>query len=270
MNIYDFNNYVKYMEKKLFEMPKRGHGQLSVWAKVAGVHTTFMSQVLKEKKTLTLEQALLLCEYWGLNDGETEYFFTLVLKEKSGSYKLKDFFKNKISKSKNESKEIKNKVVKAKTLNEIEKSVFYSHWLYSAVRLLTSISEFQTPQKISEKLNIPLAKTIKILQFLVEIGLCSSSEGIYSMTTQSTHVDRNSLYVLRHHENWRLQALKNLDLENQENLFFTAPLTISNEDFDTVKNKILELIKEISEKVNLSKSEELVCLNIDLFKIENS
>ena len=101
----------------------------------------------------------------------------------------------------------------------------------------------------------------------MENKFCLLSEGRYSLSTQTTHVDRKSLYVIRHHENWRFQAIKNMEFEKEENLFFTAPLTISKSDFEYFKNQVLNLIEDLSKKVKVSNSEELVCLNIDLFKI---
>lgn len=52
------------------------------------------------------------------------------------------------------------------------------------------------------------------------------------------------------------------------NKFCIAPLTISEKDFESVREEILLMIKKLGAKVSESKSDELACFNIDFFKIK--
>ena len=55
----------------------------------------------------------------------------------------------------------------------------------------------------------------------------------------------------------------------QTDLAFSAPLTISEKDFDIVREDILAMIKKLVSKLGESKSETPACFNIDFFKIKS-
>ncbi len=55
-------------------------------------------------------------------------------------------------------------------------------------------------------------------------------------------------------------------LEHEE-LAFSAPLTISEKDATKFKNELVKLIEKLGKTVGDSKSEKLMCLNIDWVNI---
>ncbi len=76
--IFKYDNYIKFLENYLSQLPKKGRGELNRIAQFAGVHPSLMSQVLSGSKNLSLEQAQLVAEYLGLTHLESEFFMTLV------------------------------------------------------------------------------------------------------------------------------------------------------------------------------------------------
>lgn len=69
--------------------------------------------------------------------------------------------------------------------------------------------------------------------------------------------------------NWRFKANEVIQHANlKDELFFSYPIVISKKDQKIIKEKILSWIEEFSKIAGPSNSEELMCLNIDWFKIK--
>ncbi|MEZ4873627.1 MAG: hypothetical protein R2827_15580 [Bdellovibrionales bacterium] len=60
--------------------------------------------------------------------------------------------------------------------------------------------------------------------------------------------------------------MNKMDQQLEENLFFTAPVVIDSKTMQAMKDQILATIQRLTKKTASAPSEELVCLNIDLFK----
>lgn len=61
--------------------------------------------------------------------------------------------------------------------------------------------------------------------------------------------------------------MQKLDVAAQDDLFFTAPLTVSKSDAEQLHRRLLDLIAEAGAVVDPSAPEEMHCLNIDFFKV---
>ncbi len=122
--------------------------------------------------------------------------------------------------------------------------LFYSSWIYSYLRLLTSIEHFQTFEALVEEIALPSKTVRKALDFLVSRGLCKEEKERLVYASKPTYVDANSPLVVRHHMNWREQAQKNLKVCSSEDLVFTYPTTISEKDFQIIREKLVQFIEE--------------------------
>ena len=156
---------------------------------------------------------------------------------------------------------------KKKKLDEDALALYYSNWQYIAIWLSTSVEGLNTIEDISSHFNIEPLKVMRIIDFLVDTGLCASKAGKYHVGVTRTHLDSTSPLVTRHHTNWRMKAIENFEKLDPQELAFTAPLTISREDFKVLKSDILDFIELTSKKVKKTTPELVACLNIDLFKI---
>jgi hypothetical protein len=58
-----------------------------------------------------------------------------------------------------------------------------------------------------------------------------------------------------------------MDSPKSTQLFYTAPMSISEEAFNEFRKRLTEVIAELGQKVVQSDPEKLACLNIDLFDI---
>ena len=65
-----------------------------------------------------------------------------------------------------------------------------------------------------------------------------------------------------------MKSIQKMDFREDSELFFSGPMSISKKDFSLVREKLNIVIKEVVSVVSASNPEDLVCLNIDLFKIQ--
>lgn len=266
MTVFEFTEYKRYVEKRLRFMPGRGRGEFRKIADQLRMHPTMVSQVFKGDKNLTREQALELCNYFGLGELETEYFLALVDLERAGSEKLKMRIKKQIDSIKAQSLKLTNRLPSETRLTEEARAIFYSSWQYSGIRLLTSVEGYNDLDQIAEYFGISKAKAGKIIDFLVHTGLCISDDGRLKMGPKQTHIEADSPLIQRHHSNWRIKAMQRYESLTESELCYTGPMSVSNDDFSKIRELLVQLIQGTTRIATTSREEKLACLNIDWFE----
>lgn len=242
-------------------------GEKKSIAEFLNIHPTLLSQILSGTRTFTEEQVFLLGEYFSLTDFESEYICTLHQLENCQNKIYKTKLLRKKEELKKKSFNLSERVEKEKVLTDEEKSIFYSSWQYSAIRMLTSLDNGKTKDEIAERFGLEKKKVSEILDFLTMMGLCKLEKGKYQMGVSRTHVDKSSPYYKQHHTNWRIKSIQRLDRTLDEDLTFTAPLSVSEEDFEFLREEFVKLIQKVSATVKESTAEDVYCLNIDFFRI---
>jgi uncharacterized protein (TIGR02147 family) len=248
---------------------QRPRGEIAKIADHLGVASTLLSQVLSGNRHLTLEQSYSVAKYFDLSNLEKDYFLASVLKDRTKDERLKNHWDQKLKEIKLITQSIKKKVKAQRELEDSVKSKFYSSYLFSAVRLYTSIGKGKTLSEISERFKISRQKAQKIVEFLLENNLITEKNGVYKMGVQNTHVPKESDYVYRHHANWRMKALSRLDEQKDSELSFTAPVSLDRATFESIRADILGLIEVALQKAHAAPAEELACITVDLFYVEN-
>ena len=206
-------------------------------------------------------------QYIGLAELETEYFLNLVQINRAGSKALREHYQRRREQIKQTSLNVKEHIPKARELSDYEKSVFYSSYIYSAIRLSTSIGKGLSLNEIIDRFDLPRERVIKILQFLLSTNLCREQDGRYVMGEQMTHIDRSSPLLLRHHHNWRVKALERSENLSDEELQFTGPVSLSAQDFKLIRAQLVAIINQSLETVKKSEATNVACLLIDWFWI---
>ena len=267
MNVFEFDQYPEFLRSYIRELPKRGHGEVSRIAQFLGVHTTLVSQVLRGHKDFTLDQMHAVTEYLALSELEADYMLLMLQINRAGNQRYKSYLRKKQKRMQEESLQLVKRLRRDRILSETEKAIFYSSWQYSAVLLSTSIKGLQDPDSISAYLSLPRERVIDVLKFLVDCGLVVSEGGSFHLGPQVTHLEKDSPFVARNHLNWRLRAQNRADNLTNSELMFTAPISLSRQDYQVVREKIIELIQQISKVVKESDAEELAYLNIDWLRL---
>lgn len=267
-DIFRYTDFRTFIKDRNAELPNQGRGVLAAMAKYLGVHSTLMSLILAGKRELAPEQALLLAEFLELNPWQTEYFMILVSFARAGTDQLQKFYRKKIRHLQSENRKLDHHLDSQRILTEVEQAQFYSSWIYSAVRLQCSIAENGlTLLEISKIFNWPEEKIFAVVSFLEEAGLLKQREARFMIGDKQTFLSSRSPLVGKHHKNWRLRAIERSDLLQDQELMITVPCTMSRGDFLSLREQLVTMVSKASTMINDSNPEELVCLNVDLFKV---
>ncbi len=231
------------------------------------VHTTLVSQIFRGNKSLSMDQAMALADYLGLSELETEYFLLLVQLDRAATDKLKSHLKKQLKRKREEGLELSHHLAKDTQLSDVDKSIFYSSWIYSALRVLTSLNSHQNIEDLAKHLDLPKAMVSNAMEFLVSRNLCISERGKFKPGHQRTHLESTSPLIARHHTNWRLKAIENFDVISSHELVYTAPLSISQKDAAAFRQKLVKLISELGGTVKDTDPESFYCFNIDWLEL---
>ncbi len=265
MNIFEFKDYRKFLSDWLLLEKKQGRLNASSLAEKVRVHPTFVSQVLKGNKDFSSEQWISVCELMNLTEIESDYLHFLLHMNRAGTKEARSFYQRKMDEILRRRLQLQERMKDHKQLTDQERAVFYSSWIYSAMRLYCACAEGQTLEQLSKKFQISKNKTEEIIGFLCATGLCKFEKGKFQMGDQHVHVPANSPFVIRHHTNWRLRAINSLENTTPEEINFTAPMSISKKDFPVIREKIVKLIQETVEIAKASDAQDLATLTIDFF-----
>lgn len=261
--VFQFDDYKSFFTSWLSRNGEN-RGGVSKVASFLKVHPSYISQVLKGDKDFSQEQAFKLADHLNLNDLGRDYFIHLVLEAKAGTHSLKKYYRSKRETLRKSAKQVKKNIGKTYQLSEVEKARFYSDPIYSQIRLLTSIERFNTAEDIANAMGLPIALVSDIVRFLVDTGLCTMDEnGNLKMGVSRTHLGAESPLVKTHHRNWRSKVSEMYHHMDENDLVFTAPLTIAKKDFDMLREEIMALIGKVTEVVDKTTEEEFAVFNID-------
>jgi uncharacterized protein (TIGR02147 family) len=266
VSVFNYSGYRLYLKDWLKEAKAKRISNLTQLATIAQVHPTFLSQVLSNLKELSLEQAANLSAHFEHTPLERDYFFTLIQWERAGSQPLKQYWAAKKSELEQQKNRLGQRFDGHKELSQEERAIFYSSWLYSAIRVSCDIQGGLTLEDVAARFRLPREKAEEYLTFLAHTGLIVERNGRYQMGEKHVHVPNESPLVVRHHTNWRLQALQSMERRERDELFFTAPMSISVKDFEKIREKLNVFIKETIGIAKDSEAENLVCLAIDFYR----
>lgn len=263
--VFAFEDFRDYLRCYIETQPKKGWGTISRVAKHLRVQPSLVSQIISGLKPISVEQAIALSAFLGLNELETDYFVLLVEFDRAGSQQAKLYFRKKLESEKRRSLDLSRRVQKQTILSQADQAVFYSSWLYPAIRLYCSLGSGLTLDEVADRFALSRERASRILEFLCNTGLCVKRGHVYAMGPQITHLDRESPFISRHYVNWRSKSLQKSDSLNEDELMYSAPFSISRKDFELLRERLVLFIQEFLKTVQESDPEEIACLNLDLF-----
>jgi uncharacterized protein (TIGR02147 family) len=263
MKPFEFEDYKKFVREKLKTFPRGGHGQFLRIAKLLSIHTTMVTHIFKGDSNLSVEQALALADYFALSPLETEHFVTMVQMARASNAQSRAYFRKQMSELKTRALNLSERLQARKSLSEADQAIFYSSWFYSGIRLLIATRDFKGPEEISEVIGLPLVTVARALEFLVSRRLVQQNGGKYEVGETLTYVGRDSPFVNKHHLNWRMKAIQQLDHVPDDELVFTNSIAISEADFQRVREEIVSFLERYKAIGDPSPSERLCFLTID-------
>lgn len=261
MSIFDFEDYREFLRTYLSDESVIRKHLLSA----TGISSSFLTQVLSGTKQLSSDQGYEVALYAGLTERETDYFLLLIDLGKAGSHKLQQRINGKIKQLQSEAFKVSAKVSSNIQLTEEQKAIYYSNWIYSAVRNLIPTQTNLTATDIAKKLNVPEVRIESAIQMLIDFGLLSKTDSGLRHKQGYTHLGSAHPLIFRHHQNWRQRAIQRMDHYNDNHLHYTCPMAISMESAKQLRIQLLESIKTVNQSLQAD-ADVAFCLNIDLFE----
>ncbi|QDK46681.1 hypothetical protein DOM22_16735 [Bdellovibrio sp. ZAP7] len=263
--IFDYKSYKTF----LVEICSSERGLLTRLAEAGECQKSYLSACLNGKNHLTLDQVFGMSEYLGMTDTEQEYLFLLVEKEKANTPKLRKKLEDKIRDLSREAYRLKNQQREGHVISDVDSGVgtYYSNWMLTAIHTLSSITKFQTAEQIGKRLGLSVAVVQHFLNQLEGLEFVTKEGGRYKWGSGNIHLSDDSSWVSNHHLNWRLRSIENTQKNDRMAIHYTAIQSISENDFELLKKKIANFIKEFNKVSDPSDPEEAFCFSLDFFKV---
>ncbi len=268
INIFAYDDYKEFVLNRMKLYPNEGYGQFRKFAKALNMSTASVSLIFKGDRHLMEEKALEAALYFGLSGRKTDYFLLLVQYAVAGSAKLKKYYQEKIAQMREQQNKLANRVVTNLSLSEHDKAIYYSEWLYAAIRVCLALPNCQSVDAISQVLKVSPMRVSQALEFLVSVGIINEKQGTYHVNEVDFHLEPDSPYIMQRQLQWRIKAMRFMEenrLYDHKGFFFTAPMSISKKSADEFHAKIIDLILSLKESVAKEKPEVLFNFNIDWF-----
>lgn len=265
MELFLVDDYKTYLKGAIKEAARRGF--LTEMARAAACTQSYLSQVLNGKPELTPDQALMITAFLGMKAEAADYFMNLVHLSRASSSQLRSFHEKKI-KSLRDQHLRTSTAVRATTQNKIplsERDYYYAQWTVPAVHILTSCHEYQTAERLAERLNLGVREVETILQRLAQIGLVKKSAGRFIHSGKNVHLETHSLHNQINHLNWRLKGLNSTQQESA--IHYTSSFAIDRKDWDRMRRHLLTFLEEQRKQIGGSGSEDAYVFCCDLFRV---
>lgn len=266
-SIYQFDSYKKYFNKWVEQQPNKGHGEYRRLAMALNVSTTLISQIFNGEKELSMELACEMVDYLHLNEDEGDCFLLLVEVGKSGSVKLRNRLLRQIKERQDKARKLENRLKKDHALDDQAKQIYFSSWLYPALRILSDIPAVNTAEQIAERLQVSKNHVMKCLDFLIKHQIIIQKNNKLSLGPAHIYLPPSDPLAGRNLMNWRQLGFNKMQIQDEEQFFYSGTYALSDAVADEIRKRLPHFVEEILKEVKPSASETTRVLNIDFFEI---
>ena len=266
--VFEFDSYKDYLRSLLKREDSRG--LLSKLAAAAECQRPYLSKVLQIDSNvhLTPDHMFGICEYLQLTELESDGLKLLLEKERASQVKYRQSLQKRLIALKEQYLNLKKQLGKEQiSTGEDAASFYYSYWLYSALHIAVSIPSLQTALALARRFLLPEETIIYHLKKLEKLSLVKEHKNKWQWQSGDIHLSKDSYLVFPIHINWRNQAVQNLSLRQSDSIHYSVVQSLSHEDCESLRIIMADLIKRFQKIATPSKSEELVCFNLDFFKV---
>lgn len=265
-NIFEFNHYKPYLEARVGTFRERS-GLKSKMAEAMGCQPTFVTQILKETTHLSLEQAHRLDAFFEHSGEESDFFLLLVQKDRAGTVELRKYFDGKLKEILSKRQLLVHRLGREQTLSQQDQGVYYSSWHYAALHIAVAVPELQSRDALASYFRLQIKRVTQVLDKLTEMGLVVYKNGKYSIGSARVRLGNDSHNIIKHHTNWRNQAIDSLDREEEGDLHYSGVLCLAKKDAQKIKDLIFEALQKHLEISDASAEEEIYSYCIDFFNL---
>lgn len=237
------------------------------FAKALLVQPAYLSQVLARKYSLSLEQADFANQFFDHDSDEADFFLALVSRDRAGTPSLRRHFELQLKTLVKKRLQVTERIGRKAQVSEEAKGIYYSSWLYSAVRVSCTIPQLRTRQAIADKLNMPPEVIGKVLDFLVANQILEKKETRYEPRESWTSLDKESPHIIKHHTNWRNQAIQHLEAQTDQDLHYSGIFSLDLATALRAKDRFLDFLSKQVKDFETAPEEDLFSVGVDLFRV---
>jgi uncharacterized protein (TIGR02147 family) len=267
VKVFAFRNYKSFLNELVRQKDSRG--LLTKLAQAAGCELSYLSRSLSHEINITSDHAFKISQFLNLSVLEQSYFMTLVELERAGDRSYKKFLQSRLQGWLNEYEDLSQKTEKKVVVESSSLQMqYHSSWIYCAIHLLVSIKDFQSANKIAERLQLPVVHVKQVLAQLIDMGFVSQKGADhFEYLSGAMHISKSSPLVAFQHQNFRQRAVLDSQNSNSDGLHYTSTYSIELKDYIKIKDLLFDSISRLEKIAGPSECEELVNINIDAFKL---
>lgn len=260
-------SYRQFLNAWISDQQNNGRGIKSRMSEVIGTKTGFITQVFQELADFSLEQALGLASWMGLNEKEKEYFLVLVQRDRAGTKDLKDYFNAQLNKLSDAQNNLSQRLEIKRVPSEVNQSIYFSSWTYSCAHVLLTCRGPHTAQSMALRLGISLSTCREILDFLVQSDLAKEKNGQYETGEARMHLGTDSPNLLKHHLNWNLRGMQAIEADLKKGVHYSSVVSVSKEDYARVREGLVQAIEKAKSIIKESPGEVVCGFTLNLFEV---
>lgn len=266
-SVFEFDDYKSYLTAAADSRQHFERGFRSRLAEALGCQNAYVSNVLNKDAHFSLEQAFKIGLFLGLTGDERKFFLTLIEHARAGTSELRAHFAIEISDLRAKHLNLKDRVGEAFEISAEAQSIYYSHWSYAAIHMLTTLPDLRDVSQIAEALRLPLEAVRAALLFLNSVGLVVENKGRLTPGPSQIHLGRDSHQLRQHHTNWRLAAIESFAHVKESDVHYSTVSTMSAADAEKLKARFAREIENYVQTVRPSKEETLYGFNLDFYSL---
>jgi uncharacterized protein (TIGR02147 family) len=260
MNLFEYTDYKAFIQLRL------ERGAQKKFAQFLRCQPAFLSQVLRGKPHLSLEQGILATDYFQMNKPEAEYFMLALQLGRAGSLRLKSFFKLRMDQLRESHQRVDTKIGTFEILDELSKATFYSSWKYAMIHVLLTVPTQNQIELLKSKTRLSEKEILYVIDFLQSTGLIEKHSGKWRPTKRRIHISPEESLVGTHHRNFRALTMRELEDSKRDSLHFSSTMALSLKDTQKIKEILLEVIAKTESILKPSPEETSRVFCIDFFE----
>ncbi len=247
---------------------RRPRGAVQALAKAVGCHSTFIAQVLKERAQFSAEQGFEVCQFFQFNPDQQDYFLLLLARDRAANLKLKYYYQKKLDNLLEQQRDLKPAESSGLNTSGAYEAEYFGNWAYQTVHALTQITRTQTIAAIAKVVKLSHEDVKDVLKRLEIMGLVKYEKSTWQSTLNSLHLAKESRFIRQLHTTWKAKLISDIQTGAiSEGTRFSGLVTVTEKDYQRIRNILVAAIGTIRKTVEASTSEEACILSIDCYKI---
>ena len=266
IDIFEFSDYRAVLSAQI-SLNASIRGYQARLAEAAGCKRSFLSQVLHSNVNLTPDHGIGLCDFWKLDEDQTDWFMELLAEARAGTIQMRKLCRRRLDALKKKRANLTERFKPSRLLSKEAQAEYYSSWYWAAIHIVTCIPTCQTVQQISSRLQLRDGLVHKTLISLEKMGLVIQKGKGWQVAESDLHVPKASKLNIANHVNWRQRAISDIQIGEEDSLHYTAVHALAVKDIPKIRREADICYSGTREIVKPSPEEEIVCLTCDLFRL---